>query len=230
MSDHLETLLRELAADIHTPEPAPGLPDAVVARVAAAAPRPTHRIRWVAALVIAVLLAGLAVSPVGAKVVEWLDFHGVMVRDQDSDLSGTPAVPSESAAPSAVLERARFDALLPTALGRPDGVGVRDDGRLVSMSWSDGDGTIRLDQFEGGLDPLFWKSSPDAEIVEVAGQDALWFPTPHAVVVVPNGGTPETHAPRLAAQTLVVPWDGVTVRLEGSFSRTRAVQIASTLE
>lgn len=176
---------------------------------------------------LAVLLAGLAVSPVGAKVADWLDFHGVMVRDDDAVPSGTPVVPSE--APSA-LSGAAFDPLVPAELGPPDGVDVSDDGHLVSMSWNDGDATIRLDQFDADLDPYFWKSSPVAVHVDVAGRDALWFPVPHEVVLVPDGGPPETHAPRLAGQTLVVPWDGLTMRLEGTFELDRATEILSSLE
>ncbi len=230
MSDHVEDLLSGLAVDLRTPEPDDRLTAAVMARVATAPPRSAPRVRWVAVLVLALLLGGLAVSPVGAKVADWLGFHGVVVRDEDSGLGGTPVVPSESPASSAELERAGFTALVPTLLGPPDGLSVSADGRLVSMSWSRGDDVIRIDEFDGTLDPLFWKSANDAEIVEVAGRDALWLPTPHAVVVVAPGGSTASHEPRLAAQTLVVPLDDITVRIEGSFSRARAASIASSLE
>ena len=112
----------------------------------------------------------------------------------------------------------------------PDGLSVSADGRLVSMSWKDGDRTIRLDQFDAELDPMFWKSSPDVRYVRVNGQDALWFPSPHEVVVVYDGGDPETYPPRLAARTLVVPLAGLTLRLEGDLSLERAMQIASSLQ
>ena len=45
----------------------------------------------------------------------------------------------------------------------PDGVGVSADRRVVSLTWGAGADTIRLDQFDGTLDPAFWKSSPVAE-------------------------------------------------------------------
>ncbi|MBA2956543.1 hypothetical protein GON03_00740 [Nocardioides sp. MAH-18] len=227
MSDTLEQDLRALAGDLRVPEPGPALAGAVLARVAVPPPA-RGRVRWVVAVAVAVLLAGLAASPVGARVVEWFDFHGVMVREDDTVPGGTPAVPSE---PGASLEGAAFDPLVPAELGPPDGVGVSDGGDLVSMSWTTADGTVRIDEFAAGLDPYFWKSSPVAQHVDVDGRDAIWFPVPHEVVVVPEGGAQETHAPRLAGQTLVVPVGAVTVRIEGEdLDLVRAVEIAASLE
>jgi hypothetical protein len=227
VSDTLENGLRELSASLQVPQPSAGLADVVLGRVATTAPRRRSRVRWAVVAAIVVALLGLAVSPVGARVVEWLDFHGLMVHNEGGVPSGTPVVPSE---PPGTSAGAAFRPLVPTELGPPDGIRVSSDGGRVSMTWSDSAGTIRLDQFDAELDPYFWKSSPVAEHVDVAGRDALWFPEPHAVVVVPEGGTPATHAPRLAGQTLVVPWNGVTMRLEGSFDLDRALEIISSLE
>ena len=230
MSDRVEAALRELAREVRTPAPGAGLEQAVLARIESKRPsRPRTRLRWIVTGVVA-LLTGLAVSPVGATVAEWLNVHGVMVREQDAGLpdTPTPTVPSEPSTPE--TGRATFRPLVPEELGEPDGLSVGAGGRLVSMSWTRGDRTIRLDQFEADLDPMFWKSSPDAVHVLVEGQDAIWFPSPHEVVVTDEGGDPETYPPRLAARTLVVPWRGLTVRLEGAFSLDRAVQIAASLE
>jgi hypothetical protein len=221
----VETLLRELACDLRVPPPAPGLADAVVARVAE--PPRSRRVRWAVVAAVVAALLGLAASPVGAKVADWLDFGGVMVRDDDSVPTGTPVVPSEGAAS---IDGAAFEPLVPAELGPPDGVSVNDGGTLVSMSWSVDGETVRLDQFAAALDPYFWKSSPVVEHVDVAGRDALWFPVPHEVTVVPDGGTPETHAPRLSGQTLVLPVGAITLRLEGSFELERAVEILASLE
>lgn len=224
MSDDLDLRLRELAGDLRTPEPSPGLAAAVVARVAE--PRPSHRVRWAVVAALVVALLGLAVSPVGARVVDWLDVGGVMVRDDDAVPTGTPVVPSE---PAATVSGAAFDPLVPAVLGPPTGVSVNDDGTLVSMSWTVDGETVRLDQFAADLDPYFWKASPSVQHVDVEGQDALWFPVPHEVTVVPDGGAPETHAPRLSAQTLVLPLPGLTLRLEGDLTVERAVEILSSL-
>jgi hypothetical protein len=228
MSERVEAALHELARDVRTPVPDPSLAATVRSRIEEPTPtRPGPRVRWLVAVVVALLLSGLAVSPVGAKVAEWLDFHGVMVRDRDGGLSGTPTVPPEPS--TSQTSRATFRPLVSSELGEPDGRTVGADGRLVSMSWADGDGTIRIDQFDAELDPMFWKSSPDAVHVLVGGGDAIWFPTPHEVVVTVEGEL-ETYPPRLAASTLVVPWGGVTVRLEGDLELERAVEIVESLE
>ncbi|WP_121252176.1 hypothetical protein [Nocardioides ferulae] len=229
----LATALRELARDLRTPAPGPGLVDEVLGRVAAPGPAGSRRrARWLAPVVAVLLATGLGVSPVGAKVAEWLDFAGVMVRESDSGQEsgppGTPTVPAEPTATAAT--GATFRPLVPTALGEPDGLSVGADGRLVSMSWTQRGRTIRIDQFDAGLDPMFWKSAPDAVLVRVAGSDALWFPSPHEVVVTPEGDGPEAYPPRLAAHTLVVPLGGLTVRLEGDLTLRRAVRIAGSLE
>ncbi len=228
MSDVLERELRALAGALRVPEPGDGLADAVLSRLGPAPePRRPRPLRWAVVAAVVVALLGLAVSPVGAKIVEWLDFHGVMVRSDDRVPSGTPVVPSES---PGTFDGAAFRPLVPAELGPPDGVDVSADGLRVSMTWSRAAGTIRLDQFEGDLDPVFWKTTPAAEPVEVDGRAGLWFPLPHQVVVVPEGGEPTTHPPRLAGRTLVVPWDGVTMRLEGDLALDRAVEILSSLE
>lgn len=229
MSDDLDLdlLLREVAHDLRTPEPGSGLADTVVARVAAPPPsRLRVRVTVVVGLVVAALL-GLAVSPVGARVADWLDFGGVMVRDDDTVPTGTPAVPSET---PGSLDGASFTPLVPAELGAPDGATVADGGDLVAMSWTVDGETVRLDQFAHDLDPYFWKASPVAERVDVAGRDALWFPVPHEVVLVAEGGTPATEAPRLAGRTLIAVWDGVTVRLEGTFDQQEALAILGSLE
>jgi hypothetical protein len=118
---------------------------------------------------------------------------------------------------------------VPEQLGRPDGVGVSSDNRVVSLTWGVGAETVRLDQFDGTVDPLFWKSSPDAEHVSVLDGDALWLPGPHEVTVVPDEGDRFTVQPRLAAQTLVWTRGGITLRLEGDLTRAEAVAIAESV-
>jgi len=240
MSDVLETTLRELAQDIRVETPEESLVARVMTRLAdEPVPRRSRTAiavawargsgRWVVALLAGLLVAGLAVSPVGAAVSEWFGFHGVVVSERDPG-SGEPVVPSE---PDALTlrdagELVGFALRVPSVLGEPDGVTVSADRRLVSMSWATTGGTVRLDQFDGTIEPTFWKTSRDFEIVSVLDRDGLWFPTPHEVVVLPADGAVQTIAPRLAAQTLVWPRGGVTLRLEGSLTRAAAVDIAES--
>lgn len=235
MSD-LEPLLRSVARELPIVPPAPGLADAVMRRVLLApVPRRTvrarlrHRLGLLAAAVAALGVTSLAVSPVGATVADWIGFHGVMVRDADPG-AGDPDVPAEP--PGMSLDEAGelvgFPPMVPAELGAPDGVGVSDDRRVLSLSWGSGDDVVRLDEFTDGLDPLFWKTAQDATRVDVAGTDGLWFATPHHIVVQ-NGGQSVVVPARTAGQTLVWVVGDRTLRLEGDLTLEQAQRVAATI-
>lgn len=245
-----------LAADIVSlgralPRPAPGadLTVAVMERIADA-PAPVTasrqqrllrdlvdtvaRTRRRAVVVVAALfLALLAAPPVRAAVADWLGFAGVSVR-----LDPTPG-PSVASPPPTVDTATDIDDAgkmvafvpgLPAALGRPQGVEVSDDRRLLSMSWTDGlDGVVRLDQFDGRLDYSFAKRSPGVEFTSVDGAPAMWFAEPHAVVVLNPDGTSRTETARLAGHTLIWEFGGTAMRLEGDLRLTRAIEIARSV-
>ena len=237
MSDPMDVLLRELAADVRTEPPDPALAQRLLRRLetvpAHHAPRRLPRRAWAAALLAALLLVGVALSPVGASVAGWFGFHGVVVEEQPAPSpTGTPVVPPEQ--PGTSLERAAelagFVPLVPEALGDPDAVSVSRDRRIVSLTWGSGAHTVRLDEFDGTLEPLFVKRATDAVRVDVLGGEALWFPTPHGVTVRPQDGGTRTVPPRLAAQTLIWPRGLVTLRLEGVLTLERAVDVADSVD
>lgn len=232
-------LMHELVAlrhDLPT-EPPPELAGAVLARIA---DEPPPRVSWlrrrwraIVALLAGLLVVALLAPPVRATVAEWFGFAGVVVRPDPSP-PPTSAPPPPRAGDRVTLEEARrlvaFTPLIPAALGTPDAVEVSDDRRVLSMTWHRGaGGTIRLDQFDGELAPLFAKSiHGEAEFVTVAGRDALWFPRPHHVVVLePDGRERRTEA-RLAGKTLIWQYGNVTLRLEGELTRDRAIAIAAS--
>ena len=62
------------------------------------------------------------------------------------------------------------------------------DARVVSLSWTTEQGTVRLDEFRGDVDPLFWKTTIEADQVSVGLHEALWLPTAHRVEVVAADG------------------------------------------
>jgi hypothetical protein len=229
MPDLIEERLAELATDIRVAVP-DGLEAAVMARVRATRQHARWR-RWAAGLLLGLLGAGVVVSPVGATLREWLGFHGVGVTSDDP-VTGTPTVPAASGGTS--LDRAAavagFTPLVPAELGPPEGVEVSDDGAVVSLSWTTEDGTLRLDQFEGGVDPLFWKSAPEASHVTVSGQAALWLPTAHRVTVVDGDGDVRHLPSRLSAPTLVWLSGELTLRLEGDLDLAAATRIAESVD
>jgi hypothetical protein len=230
MSDMLETRLRELARDVRVDVPA-GLEAAVLERVREPAPTSSRRLRrWLAGLFLALLGAGAVASPVGASILDWFGFHGVNVVEGQPSVTEEPTVPAELTGLSLdqAAELAGFTPLVPAALGDPDGVAVSADRRLVSLSWGSGAETVRLDQFRGAIDPMFWKLVDISTFVTVDAGDALWLPTAHQVSVVADDGTRQQLAPRLAAPTLVWAQGPLTLRLEGDHTLERAIEIADS--
>jgi hypothetical protein len=183
------------------------------------------------AAALAVVLAGLLLAPpVRAAVSEWFGFAGVQIR-QGPAPGGTPD-PREVEGSLSLEEASRlvdFVPVVPAALGRPDAVRVSDDRRVLSMSWSGTpDGTVRMDTFDARLDYTFVKQAPDAYFTSVDGDFAVWFDRPHTVALVEADGGRREVAARLAAQTLIWQYDATGIRLEGDFTRQRAVEIAES--
>jgi hypothetical protein len=183
--------------------------------------------------VIGLLLAIGLVPPVRATVADWFNFGGVVVRQQP----GSP--PTSSVQPPAVtgdltLARAAelvgFPPIVPRVLGTPTGVSVSSDRRVLSMTWSNtAVGTVRLDEFNGGLSPLFVKLAyQKAEITNVHGELALWFGSPHELIYVDARGAEHTESARLAGRTLIWQRGSISLRLEGNLSRNRAIAVAES--
>ncbi|KQV69496.1 hypothetical protein ASC64_06515 [Nocardioides sp. Root122] len=229
MPDAIEQRLAELAHDLRVDVPA-GLADSVMDRVHGARPARRWR-RWVVGLLLGALAGGVVASPVGATLREWFGFHGVAVTSGDR-VTSSPTVPAASGgadlAEAAAL--AGFEPVVPDALGAPDAVEVSDDASVVSLSWTTDDGTVRLDEFLGTVEPLFWKTAPEAEHVAVAGRDALWLPTPHRVTVLAPGGDVRQLPSRLSAPTLVWLSGDLTLRLEGDLGLDEAVAVAESVD
>jgi hypothetical protein len=229
MPDALEQRLSALAADLHVPVP-DGLERAVMERVATTRPRRRWR-RWLAGLVAGLLGVGVVASPVGAEIRGWLGLPGVSVTSGDP-VDETPAVPAATGSPD--LERAArlagFTPVVPSALGAPDRVEVSDDRLVVSLSWTTENGTVRLDELRGDVEPIFWKTADRAERLLVSGTEALWLPTAHRVTVVPDGGTVRDLPSRLAAPTLLWLDGDLTLRLEGDLDLAEATRIAGSVD
>lgn len=230
MSDTLETRLRELARDVRVDIPS-GLESAVMARINQPPPKPSRGVRrWIVGLFLALLGIGAVASPVGATVLEWFGFHGVAVVEDQPPVTEEPTVPAEPAGMTLdrAAELAGFTLVVPGELGEPDGVSVSADRRVVSLSWGSGDETVRLDEFRGDIDPVFWKTVAYSSIVTISAGDALWLPTAHHVQVVADDGTTRRLPPRLAAPTLVWSQGALTLRLEGDQTLERAVTVADS--
>ncbi|MQA27079.1 MAG: hypothetical protein GEU94_16810 [Micromonosporaceae bacterium] len=253
LAEELRELSRDLCdlgRDLRVPPLGDGFADAVMARVAEE-PTPAPRGAWATALaewarqrwrlLVASLLGGLLVlslsAPVRATVAQWFGFGGVVVGPAQGPAPSSAPPPPLAQGDLTLAEAERlveFEPLLPKELGPPDGVEVSADRRVLSMTWSGGpDGVLRLDQFDGRIDPRFYKSlHGSAEYGDVRTElgtgQGLWFPRPHEVVVAGPGGEPRTSEARLAGHTLIWQSHDITLRLEGDMNRQRAVTIAES--
>ena len=246
----LETELRELGRVLVLP-PAPDVRAAVRARVAGAPPprRGTSRRARLAIVVAAVLatLATFAATPAGqAAATHLLRLMGIEFRQTPAPIPhGSGLMPGETPVSlEAARRRASFPLVIPDALGRPDAVTVSDGGRVVSLIYWPGPGrpaaavapgaggevALRLDEFDGSVDPVFGKflAGSDVEPVSVAGHRGAWVNGPHEVVYIGRDGQFRTQSARLSARTLIWQTGAVTLRLEGNLSREQALAIART--
>jgi hypothetical protein len=228
MSDHdddLGTELRALGRWLDVPEAGD---QRIAVRERLTRPkRPRHRVRrWLLAAVAALAGTVVAVAPARAAVIDAVDgllrVAGIEVRRAPGP-GGLPAHPSAlPSQSSATLDQARRVALFPlrepTTLGPAGQVLLADPGRtgaprVVTVTYRGG--TVSFDQFDGAVDPVFFKTAPDAQWIEVGGASGIWLPGPHAVTYVDRDGVEHTETARLAAPTLIWVAGAITYRLEG---------------
>lgn len=236
----IERELRELAATVVVPEP-PDVRAAVRARIEtpSRSSRPARPVRagWVAAVIAALLAATLIASPQArAAVADVFRFAGVDVHwgSNADDAPVVPKSPLPGAEPidlTAARAQAEFEIGVPARLGHPDRVVVADGARVVSLLYDRNGAPIRLDEFDGRLEPIFFKTvNAMAVPSRLENGPAWWLPGPHTVRYVDRDGVVRDETARLAASTLIWESDGVSFRLEGNISRAEAIRIADSLQ
>lgn len=238
----LEAELRQLGRDLEHGWPGTEITASVLDRLGPppdpARPGPRawlRRRRYTLAAALLALTVGIgANTPVGASVARWLGFGGVAVERPAETPSSLPTgVPSAGSGPS-FDQAAGLVAFVPAeahGLGVPSGIEVSADRRVLSMSWQGDDGPVRLDQFDGELSWVWLKRSmpEDLRFARVGAHEAVWFEQPHPLTYLDAEGREHTAESRMAARTLVWVVDGVTRRLEGDLSLSRAVEIARAI-
>ncbi|PZG04657.1 hypothetical protein [Nonomuraea aridisoli] len=179
--------------------------------------------------VVVTVIAVTAGTPQGREaVVRILRFAGVELRVSDTPgpaITATAPLPGERTVPPSGQPRT-FQVKTPAALGDPERVTEADGGRVVSMFWPDG---IRLDQFDGALDPIFFKKlTPLPDYTEVSGRTAWWIPGEHPLGYLSREDGTEIPL-RQAAPTLIWQDGTLNYRLEGVRTMEEAVRIAESL-
>ncbi|AEB45947.1 hypothetical protein [Micromonospora maris] len=202
-----------------------------------------RRRRWRYAVVAALVALLVAVLPPGRAaladaVTGLLRFAGITIST-----SPDPVLPTASPSPlpaqhpaelTQAQQAVRFPIRLPATLEPPERVLVADPDdtgahRVVTVLWRSG--AVRLDAFDGKLNPVFFKQAggAGAEWTFVDGRQAVWIDAPHPVSYVDRSGVVREESARLAAATLIWEQDGVTYRLEGEFTLAEAVEVAQSL-
>ncbi len=231
MTDDLRASLRDLGRRLDVP-PTPDVTTAVLNRLDSAAPPARRRVPRLVTAAIAALLAlatAMVVSPaVRAAVFDLLRIGGVDIHQNEPapPPGETPPLGDRVVSLADARTAVDFALRLPTGLGEPDAVRVTDD-RVVTMSFGD----IRVDQFDGGLDPMFEKfaMAEDIHRVSVGDRPGIWVDRPHIVIYIDEDGITREESARLAASTLIWEDDGVTYRVEGDLTQPEALAIAESM-
>jgi len=239
VSDDLESALRDLGTRLDVPPP-PDVTTAVLSRLDEKHSRwrPVHRLVAAAVAAAVALATAMVVSPaVRAAVYDLLRIGSVEIyENQQAPASLTPSVDAPLPGERDVsLAEARgladFPLRLPTKLGPPATVRLVDGGRVISMAFASPHGQIRVDEIDGGLDPMFRKfaSADDIHHVTVADRPAVWVDRPHVVIYTDRDGTMRQESARLAGSTLIWDDNGVTYRVEGELTQHQAIELAESL-
>jgi len=249
----LEQRLAQLGRELDWPE-TPDLAPRVRQRLSTPVPRRrplVFRRALAIALVSILVLAGgvfAAVPGVRDAVLEFLGLQGATV-ERRAELPTAPKLGPLELDERTTLERARaelgFEPLIPRAAGRPDGVFVnpRVPGGELSLTYRPGralpaTGTTGLgllvSEFRGDLIPDYLGKiagqTTQVERLGVGGQRAIWIEgAPHLFFYRPPGSEFAERDLRLARNVLLLERGSLLVRLEGAFSRERALELAGSL-
>jgi hypothetical protein len=249
----VETRLRETAADFHYP-PLPDISSRVLPRLNPNSATKTfhkQRLTWALVVILAVAVGLLAVPPVRAQFLEFLQVGAVRISLVAPAVSPTITTLPETLTPDASLfpaleaiagetdlhtaqERVPFPIRLPAYpadLGEPDRVFLQDmAGPLVVLVWME---PHQPDQVRISLHLIapgsyaVGKSMPrTVEMAEVNGQTAVWAEGPY-ILNLKNGAVDNYRL--IDGHVLIWEDDDLTYRLETHLPMEEAVRIAGSL-
>jgi hypothetical protein len=254
----LEQRLTQLGRELDWPE-TPDLAGSVRARLQAPAPAPAARRRPVVfrrslaiALAALLVLAGgvfAAVPDVRDAVLEFFGLQGATV-ERRPELPAHPEPRPLKLGKPTTLAHARaelgFGPLVPRAVGSPDHVFVNADvpGGELSLTYRPGPGLpeagstglgLLVGEFRGDLVPEYLGKiagqATSVDRVRVDGQRAIWIEgAPHLFFYRPPDSDFAQSQLRLADNVLLLERGNLLVRLEGAFSRERALELARSLK
>ena len=240
--NELERELGALAALVEWPD-APDVTPAVAARIAAPRQRrlPGPRLGLVVAAAVLALAVAFAVPPARSAILDWLGIGSARIELVESLPPLDPVVPLDLLGEPVSLSDARSRAGFafadpPRDEPAPDEVRLVP-GNRVSYVWRDG-ARVRLlvTQLPArlGEEGLVKKLVPSNTVIErltIGGRRAIWLEGgPHAVFLITQVGTFEKNRGLLAGETLLVDRGASALRVEGSFDRDSAVELARAMD
>ena len=200
------------------------------------------------ALVGLLVLAGgvlAAVPSVRDPVLEFFGLQGATIERREElppapDLR--PLALGDRTTLAAAADASGFDPLVPRAAGEPNAVYV-DARNAVSLAYrprpgmpeSRGTGLgLLVTEFRGDIAPeLIGKIAQEATVIEelrVGGEPAIWMEgAPHFFFYRRPDGTFSDEDLRIAENVLLLERGPLLIRLEGAFSRARALELARSL-
>lgn len=211
------------------------------------APRPGIGVRsarrpawnWALAIVIALVLGGLAVPQVRAAVVEFLQVGAARIFFSEPPIPALQDSPTPIPALSDVFgqttlaeirEEAGIPIRLPEALGPPDYVYFQENGGpLVLAVWVD-HREAEVSLLALGPGAFIGKSAPAVvEETQVNGRSALWLEGQHPMFLKKGGDDFAEVSLFEAGNVLLWEQGAITYRLEGEFEMEAALRIAESL-
>jgi hypothetical protein len=229
---------RLAALEVEWPE-APDVAPRVRARLAEEPARVGLRRRLaIAAAALLVAVGGvMAVPSARSTVLDWLGSGGETIERVPEQPSPTPTpldLGSRSSLPG--------DAVVPAALGAPDG--VYRDGEILTLLYRPRDGLPEsehsgagalLSQFPGRTEDVLVRkqAGPNTTIerVTVDGEPGYWLAgAAHGLIYEDPSGDIREAPQRLAGPTLVWRRGDLTLRLEADITKERALAIARSVQ
>jgi Domain of unknown function (DUF4367) len=224
----LERDLAALAAFVDVPEERDLVP-AIRARLRQQRER-RHVVPWrravgIAALVLVVgVAATMAVPDARTAVLRFLGIKGASVIRVD-ELPPTATSPPKFGESVGIAEAERVVGFRPLLVdGRsPDDVRIdRFSPYYIVLHYGEPGVRLRLTEMVGGVIEKYARADQPVERVEVDGQPGIWVEGRH-VVSEPFG------LPRLSGNVILWEQDGLTLRLEGRFTKDEALELARSV-
>jgi len=192
--------------------------------------KPTYAGRWrraagIAALVLVVgLAATMAVPDARTAVLRFLGIKGAVVIRVD-ELPPAAKAPAEFGESVGIAEAERVVGFHPLLVGGRDPDDVRIDRfspSFIMLLYGEPEIRLRLIEMVGGTIEKYALTEQRVERVKVDGRPGIWVEGRHVVAGLFG-------LPRLAGNVLLWEQDGLTLRLEGRFTKEQALDLARSV-